>query len=189
MANSCIRGKFKTYKSVIIIDIMNYKCSVCGEIHDDYPALAYSSPSTYHCLSKDEKERFNAYLDSDFCTIDFPEQTDRFIRVFLRQKIISSDLTLDYGLWVSLSEKSFYDYFENFRNENHENQYFGWLDSTIPDYDFDESIPTTVVKRLGNERPEIFPHSDFDHPFVKDYYNGITKEEAEKRIHTMLSII
>jgi hypothetical protein len=25
----------------------------------------------------------------------------------------------------------------------------------------------------GNDRPEIFPHEDFDHPFVRDYYNGI----------------
>ena len=165
-----------------------YKCEICGEIHDDYPALTYPYPDSYYWLSEEEKKKFNASLESDFCTIEYPDQTDRFIRVVLKQKIIDSELTLDYGLWVSLSESSYNDYFSNFKNENHENnQYFGWLNNNIPDYNFQESIPTTVVTKLGNERPEIFPHSDFEHPFVSDYYNGITKDEAEKRIHEMLS--
>ena len=126
-------------------------------------------------------------MDSDFCKIEYPNQTDRFIRVVLKQKIINSQITLEYGLWVSLSESSYNDYFLNYNNENHQTQYFGWLNNNIPDYNFQESIPTTVVTKLGNERPEIFPHSDFEHPFVSDYYNGITKDEAEKRIHEMLS--
>jgi hypothetical protein len=33
------------------------------------------------------------------------------------------------------------------------------------------------------------PHDDFDHSFVRDYYNGITKIEAEKRIRTMLKVV
>lgn len=167
-----------------------FKCEICGEIHNDYPALTYPYPDSYYWLSEEEKKKFNASLESDFCTIEYPDQTDRFIRVVLKQKIIDSELTLDYGLWVSLSEKSYDDYFSNFKNENYENnQYFGWLDSIIPEYNFSERIPTNVYTKLGNERPEIFPHSDFDHPFVKDYYQGITKEEAEKRIHNMLSKI
>ena len=166
-----------------------YNCEICGEIHEDYPTLTYPCPDSYYWLSEEEKKKFNASLESDFCTIEYPDQTDRFIRVVLKQKIIDSELTLDYGLWVSLSEKSYDDYFSNYKNENHENEYFGWLDSIIPEYNFSESIPTNVYTKLGSERPEIFPHSDFDHPFVKDYYQGITKEEAEKRIHNMLSKI
>jgi hypothetical protein len=57
----------------------------------------------------------------------------------------------------------------------------------IPEYEFNASIPTTVFTRTGNQRPEIVPHKDFDHPFVKDYYDGISKHEAEKRIITMLN--
>lgn len=166
-----------------------FKCEICGEIHEDYTVLTYPCHDSYYWLSEEEKKKFNASLESDFCTIEYPDQTDRFIRVVLKQKIIDSELTLDYGLWVSLSEKSYDDYFSNFKNENHENQYFGWLDSIIPEYNFSERIPTNVYTKLGNERPEIFPHSDFYHPFVKDYYQGITKEEAEKRIHNMLSKI
>ena len=85
-----------------------------------------------------------------------------------------------------MSEKSFENYLENFDDQKEENQYFGWLSNYIPQYEFSNSIPTTVVTKTGNERPEIFPHKDFDHPFVKDYYEGITKAEAEKRINAIL---
>ena len=86
-----------------------YKCSICGEIHDDYPVLAYESPDSFFWLTDEEKEVFKTFLDSNFCTIEYPDQVDRFIRVVLKQKIIDSDLTLDYGVWVSLSEKSYDD--------------------------------------------------------------------------------
>jgi hypothetical protein len=43
-----------------------------------------------------------------------------------------------------------------------------------------------VVTRNGGLRPELFPHDSFDHPFVIDYYNGISKLEAERRISEMI---
>lgn len=64
--------------------------------------------------------------------------------------------------------------------------YFGWLSNQLPDYDDMTKIPTTVYTKTGNDRPEIIPHNDFDHQFVRDYYNGITKQEAERRIKEML---
>lgn len=160
-------------------------CSVCGRVHDGWPALGYGSPSPYHDLTAEEREKI-AHLDGDFCTIEYADQTDRFIRVVLRQKVVDCPDTLDYGLWVSLSEASYKDYWENYDHENHIVQYFGWLSSRLPDYENTMHIPTTVVTKIGNERPEIFPHEDFDHPFVRDYYQGISKQEAEKRIHDML---
>lgn len=167
---------------------MKYTCSCCGKEHEDWPAISYDSPDCYSFLSEEEKSSI-ATLSSDFCIITYEDQTDRFIRVRLVQKVNDSEEDLEYGFWVSLSEKSFLDYQENFDNENHLTQYFGWLYNTIPQYNFDESIPTTVVTQEGNNRPEIFPHEDFDHPFVKDYYNGISRLEADKRIHDLLDVI
>jgi hypothetical protein len=40
-------------------------------------------------------------------------------------------------------------------------------------------IPCDVNIKSGNDRPEIFPHEDYEHPFVRDYYNGISKAEAK----------
>ena len=57
------------------------------------------------------------------------------------------------------------------------------------DYDFKDNIPTTVFTRTGGRRPNIIPHEDFEHPFVRDYYNEITKVEAERRIMAMLKLV
>lgn len=165
---------------------IKFICDCCGKEHESWPALTYNSPSSYYNLSPQEQEEI-AVIDQDFCVIKYADDDiDRFIRVVMIQKVNDHCDNLEYGFWVSLSEKSFKDYLENFDNENHETQYFGWLCNYISQYEFPESIPTTVVTKTGNDRPEIFPHQDFDHPFVKDYYEGITKEEAEKRIQGML---
>ncbi|CAA9199375.1 DUF2199 domain-containing protein [Flavobacterium collinsii] len=160
-------------------------CDCCGHEHESWPAIAYSSPSAYNKLSEQEKEEI-AVIYQDFCVIKQEDHINRFIRVVLVQQVNDHCEDLEYGFWVSLSENSFEDYLENGEEENHEAQYFGWLSNYIPQYEFLNSIPTTVVTKPGNERPEIFPHKDFDHPFVKDYYNGITKAEAEKRIREIL---
>jgi hypothetical protein len=164
---------------------MKYKCSSCGQEHEEWPALTFSSPAPYNELTNEDKEEFGQ-LSSDFCVITYPEQTDRFIRCTLTQKVTDHCEDLEYGIWVSLSEKNFQDYKDNYNNENHLTQYFGWFCSSIPEYNNTLDIPTTVNTRTGNNRPEVIPHEDFDHPFVRDYYDGITKEEAEKRIKNML---
>jgi hypothetical protein len=166
---------------------IKFICECCGETHESWPALTYNSPNSYFNLSEEQKTNI-AKIDSDFCTITHHDQTDRFIRCTLTQKVIDNCQDLEYGLWVSLSEKSFEDYSENYNNENYEGKYFGWLSNNLPDYDFSESIPTTVYTRNGGLRPEIIPNDNFEHDFVKDYYNGITKAEAEKRIKRMLKI-
>lgn len=163
-----------------------YICSCCGKEIEEWPAITYSSPSNYNGLTQEEKQQ-SGELDTDFCIIKYPGQTDRFIRCTLTQKVIDHCEDLHYGLWVSLSEKSFEDYSSNFENENHQATYFGWLSNDLPDYNFDKSIPTTVFTQTGNNRPEIVPHESFDHPFVHDYYNGITKAEAERRIQRALN--
>jgi len=170
---------------ITIFPKLEYICSVCGESHREWPALTFYSPASYNELTMDEKNSIGK-LDSDFCTIKYEDQIDKFIRVVLKQKVNDSDQNLDYGLWVSLSEKSYSNYTANFSNKNHEEKYFGWLNSRIPEYENTINIPTTVQTKRGNERPEIIPHEDFDHEFVRDYYNGIKREEAEKRIHEMM---
>jgi len=169
-------------------DSIKYICSCCGQEHEEWPALTYISPTPYHNLTEEEKKSI-AQLSDDFCLILHSDQIDRFIRCTLTQKVIDHCENLEYGLWVSLSEKSYNDYSDNFRNENHITKYFGWLNNDLAGYEFGESIPTTVFTRPGNDRPNIVPHEDFDHPFVRDYYNGITKTEAEQRIREMLKVI
>ena len=165
--------------------LSEFKCSKCGKVHSEWPALTYLSPSNYHYLSDEEKLEIGI-MQTDFCEIHHKDQIDRFIRVTLSQKVLDTCETLEYGVWVSLSEKSYLDYKENFNNPNHEVKYFGWFCNQIAPYEDMSSIPCNVITKKGNVRPEIFPHQEFEHPFVKDYYNGITKKEAENRIDKMM---
>lgn len=167
---------------------IKFKCSCCGKIHEEWPALTFIFPDNYNILSEENKKNIG-YIDSDFCTINHNDQIDRFIRCTLIQKVNDHCEDLNYGLWVSLSEKSYLDYQKNFKKGSKEKAYFGWLSNDIIDYEFSESIPTDVITKSKRQRPEIIPHKDFDHPFVKDYYNGISKKEAERRIANMLKII
>lgn len=167
---------------------VKYTCSCCGKEHYEWPALTFNSPDNYHIMSQAAKDSI-AEIDSDFCVIRHSEQTDRFIRCTLTQKVIDHCEDLEYGIWVSLSEKSFDDYSANYNNDSHETTYFGWLCNSIPGYEFKEGIPTTVCTQTGNQRPYIVPHENFDHPFVRDYYNGITRSEAEQRIKAMMGNI
>jgi len=111
-----------------------YTCSECGQVHSDWPALVFLSPTNYHILTPEEKETIGT-LNSDFCEIHYEDQIGRFIRVTFTQKVNDSCKDLEYGLWVSLNEKNFLNYKEKFDTENHDEGYFGWLCSRIPEYD------------------------------------------------------
>lgn len=165
---------------------MTYTCPCCGETHDAWPALAFRAPDSYVQLSAEEKETI-AFLNSDFCVIEYPDQTDRFIRVVMTQKVNEHCSNLEYGIWVSLSEKNFNDYNDNFDNPEHEVQYFGWLSNKLPDYTYKDYIPCRVHTRPNGQRPEVIPHPEHEHPFVQDYYAGISKAEAELRIQMMFN--
>lgn len=130
-----------------------------------------------------------AQLSSDFCTIFHESQTDRFIRCCLDQKVVDHDQPLEYGVWVSLSERNYADYYDHFDDTDYEATYFGWLCSDIPEYGNTLSIPLNVIVRPNGSRPVVVPHEDHDHDFVRDFYNGISLEEAIKRIHVTISAI
>jgi hypothetical protein len=172
-----------------MIENKRFVCSKCGKVHEEWPALTFTSPTSYAVLSEQLKIKIGE-LSSDFCIVRHPEQTDRFIRGTLTLKVNDYCQDLDYGLWVSLSESSFQDYSDNYGSPNHSGKYFGWLSNDIPEYEpISNSIPTTVFTRTDGLRPEIIPHENFDHPLVRDYYEGITKVEAETRIEAMLKSI
>ncbi|MBX2872454.1 MAG: DUF2199 domain-containing protein [Saprospiraceae bacterium] len=165
---------------------MKYNCSSCGEEHEEFPALGFRSPYHYDILTEADKQA-KGELTADTCIIRHEEQIDRFIRGVLVQPIKDACQDLDYGLWVSLSEKSYLDYLDHFDSSDHEVTYFGWLCSAIPEYESTLTIKTTVHTR-GRQRPLIVIQEDNDrnHPFILDYFEGITEQEAIDRINRMM---
>lgn len=163
---------------------MKYTCSCCGKEYDDWPALDFHEPAYYGELGDEEKETI-AVIGTDLCVIEHQDQTDRFIKGVLYQKVNGTCQQLQYTVWVSLSEKSYNDYVENFDNHEHEATYFGYLCNWIAPYKSTLSLHTNVVVSKGNKRPEVVPHEN-DHPFVRDYYNGISIDEAERRMREVI---
>ncbi|WP_445432578.1 DUF2199 domain-containing protein [Chryseobacterium indoltheticum] len=164
---------------------MTYICECCGKEKEDWPAITYKFPIPYMKLSEEELE--NTEVSSDFCIIKYPDETSYFIRTVLVQEVSDSCQDLDYGVWVSLSEKSFNEYVENYDNKEFESGCFGWLANYLPDYEFNHPIPMDVYINNQQGRPLIYPHQNHEHIFVDDFYKGITKEEAEKRINKVLN--
>lgn len=164
---------------------MKYICECCGIEKEDWPAIVYHSPFPYSNLS--DKHLKNAELSSDFCVIQYPDEICYFIRAILVQEVTESCQDLEYGVWVSLSEKSYHEYAENYDNKDFEGGYFGWLANYLPDYEFDQTIPADVIVNNKMGRPLIYPHESQDHPFIKDFYSGISGEEAEIRINKVLN--
>lgn len=165
---------------------MKYKCSVCDQVHEDMPAFAFNSPYYYHILSEEDKAN-TSFLNEDWCIIEHDTQTDHFIRTVLRLPIINSDATFEYGLWVSLSEKNFKYYMDNFNEDISGAAFFGYLCNQIPGYENTLLLKANVVCGTKGNRPEIFLQDDQqDNAFVRDYINGITLEEVDRRVHMLL---
>lgn len=168
----------------------SFHCDACGEHHDgshgggdDWPALSFHRPDPYLELTPEEQER--AHADDDLVVIDWGDQVDRFIRVTLSLPVIGHQRTLEYGPWVSLSEQSFTDYVDHWDDPDHHAHYFGWLSTAIPGYEFPQPLAMRVTTR-GDLRPFLEPDPEVDHPLVRDFYDGISYEEAELRIRSLL---
>tara|TARA_B100001765_G_scaffold201047_1_gene154086 strand:+ start:3615 stop:4169 length:555 start_codon:yes stop_codon:yes gene_type:complete len=164
--------------------INEYKCATCGQVHDDLPALGFTTPFYYETLNERDKEEI-AEISSDFCIINHEDQTDRFIRTVLTIQVNDACENLDYGIWVSLSQKSFNEYEADFKNDGEEKTYFGMICNDIPDYEKSTlGLHVNVNTRKGGIRPEIIPHQN-EHKLITDWENGISIAEAEKRVDRM----
>ncbi len=162
-----------------------YQCSHCGQIHYALPALGFNAPFHYDELDEYEKESM-AELSEDFCVIRHPEQTDYFIRAVLSIPIHDTCETLDYGVWVSLSEKNFDHYKAHFNAETEEPVYFGTICNELVGYgESTIGLHVDVQVRMGGFRPQLILHED-EHPLVTDCVIGITFSEAEQRVEAVL---
>ena len=163
-----------------------FKCTKCGKVHDELPALAFMSPDYYSYLSDEDKKNM-AELSEDFCIIRHPEQTDRFIRTTMTFQIVDACEDLDYGIWVSVSEKTFDDYKADFKNNIEGKTYFGRICNEIPEYEESTlGLHVNVETRANGIRPEIIPHQS-EHDLIKDWEKGILISEAEQRVQNMMN--
>lgn len=168
--------------------IFAFKCNCCGDLHEGSPSFGYRMPDQYACLSEEQRMAMGR-LTEDICTIKHQEGTDYFIRAVLEVPIHGVEEPFLWGVWVSLSEKSFNRYVETYDDPVEGDGFFGWVCNEISAYPFDRSRPADVRVQLGRARPKVVLHRADDErdPLVIDQVHGISiaraQEIAEQALH------
>jgi hypothetical protein len=153
----------------------SFTCATCGERHVGIPDLAFDAPYYYEQLPPGERES-RARMNSEACIID---GRDRFIRGVIEIPILGRDQHFRYGVWVSLSERSFERYTEMFESPDPQQPepFFGWLSNRFPGYPDTLNLKTHVFLRPYPTRPWIELH-EADHPLVVEATHGITESRV-----------
>lgn len=84
-----------------------------------------------------------------------------------------------WGVWVSLSQKSFERYRDTYDQPVETDEYFGWFCNRLPFYPDTVSLKTLVHPRTGGIRPYLSLEPT-DHPLSVDFINGISYQRAQE---------
>ena len=168
--------------------IFAFKCSCCGEVHEGSPSIGFRAPDHYAGLTEEQKASLGK-LSDDFCVITHADGTDYFMRAVLEVPIHGTEEPFLWGVWVSVSKKSFERCWETFEQPVEGEGFFGWVCNEIPVYPYSASRAADVIIQSGNQRPKIFLHRDDpeDDQLVIDQVHGISvvraQQLAERALH------
>jgi hypothetical protein len=156
---------------------MSYKCSSCGELHNELPDISSDRPDYYWQV--DEKFRDEIItLTEDTCIID----EDYFIRGVIEIQIHDYPERFGFGVWISQKKENFEKYLE-FSDSNEIGPFFGWLSTNLNFYEEDTlSLKTTAHFQGSGKRPLIEVETT-EHPLALDQQNGISLERAWEIVH------
>ncbi len=160
--------------------LVSFKCSTCGKIHEGSPSVGFKAPDQYASLSETQKAEWGR-INDDFCIIAHPEGTDRFIRSILEVPIHGVEEPFLWGVWVSLSEKSFNHYRDTYNSPREGDGYFGWVCNQLTLYPYSKPRPADVVVQTDGTRPKVVLHRSDpeDDQLAIDQVNGISVARAQ----------
>jgi hypothetical protein len=159
---------------------MNFKCSICGEKHD-VEELAWHFREPLPWLLASETEREHSAMTEEQCELVTHEGMHFFNHALLQIPIKGSDEVFTWGVWCSLSEKSYLEVSENWENSERTNMgpYFGWLCSKIPEYPDTMYLKTHVHQREVGLRPTV-ELEQTTHPLAIHQREGIDAAELNR---------
>jgi hypothetical protein len=147
------------------------------------PALAWDYPLYYFSIPEDEREH-RCEVTTDTCVVD---NEVFFVRGSLEIHVHHENQPFGWGVWVSLSEKSFCKYLELYDVEerDQEGPFFGWLSASIKIYPETENLKTMVHLRNNGVRP-LIELEPTNHPLAVEQREGITRERVAEIYEAML---
>lgn len=157
---------------------MSYRCSVCGETHEDLPHVGIDKPDHWWDVPEDERDR-RVKLTTDTCVID---DEHFFIRGVIEIPVIGHPDNFGFGVWVSQKRENFQTYVENFDSDSI-GPFFGWLCNRISYYEEETLFLKTMAHFRGASLRPGIELEETDHPLPVAQRHGITLEEAWKIVH------
>jgi hypothetical protein len=107
----------------------SFKCSSCDRIHHGMLTFEAAAPLSYYGVPEAEREA-RCRLGTDDCVID---DEYFFVRGSIEIHVHGEPEPFSWGVWVSLSEKSYESWKAVFGVEkrSHVGPFFGWLDAAL----------------------------------------------------------
>jgi hypothetical protein len=165
---------------------VHWVCQRCGEEHVGLPLdWAYHKPSYW------EGPRAEGdFLDDDLC-VWTDDDGDRayFIRGVLPIPVHDTGEVFNYGVWSSLSERSYERVLELWDDEAREAEppYFGYLSNHLPGYPDSLNLHLAVMTGALRRRPSFVLLPGPEHPLIDEQWQGIDRarvqEIAELNMH------
>jgi hypothetical protein len=152
---------------------MNFKCSICGEIHDAGD-MSWNFPEPLPWLGATDEERARSYLTDDQCELVARDAVHYFIRGQLEIPIKNTGRIFTWSVWCSLSEASHMEISYHWESSTRTElaPHFGWLCSRIPHYPDTLHLKTHVHQRAVGLRPFVELERTA-HPLAVDQREGI----------------
>jgi hypothetical protein len=157
--------------------IFSFKCSCCGKIHEGSPSCGFRAPDPYLEQTREVQEAGS--LSSELCRYTDADGEHFFVRACLEVPIHGVSEPFVWGVWVSLSQKSFDRYVETYDQPDISESYFGWLSNYLPYYPKTYALKTRVHPRAGRIRPFLIPERT-EHPLTVDFHEGIAISRAQE---------
>jgi hypothetical protein len=165
---------------------MKFTCSQCGKEHDlDDISFGADAPVQWTLIT--EAERSRSTLAGEQCEIESAEGRSFYIRACLQVPIRGTARFFTWGVWCSLSEKSFGEMSDAWEDPNRVRlgPYFGWLCTKIPCYPDFVFLKTMVYQEPVGTRPRV-ELEPTDHPLSIDQRFGIEQERLSAIVASLL---
>ncbi len=161
---------------------MNHRwvCGCCNKEFDGLPLdVAFTAPE--HWLGLTEAERSRGRLNADVCMIEARDGRQIFVRGCLEIPIIGQDEVFMWGVWTSVSAKSFARIEELWSSPVPEDEppLFGWFCNNIPNYPECLRQQAHLHLRNDGQRPAITLRPS-EHLLFLEQRDGITLRRVEE---------
>jgi hypothetical protein len=163
--------------------ITGFHCATCGKWHDEFPFdLGADVPDMAYDIPPSEYES-RVVGNCDFFVID---NQYYFARGIIEIPILGDDLTFNWGVWVSRSEKNFRRMTELLQLAEREKEcaYFGWLCTALPYPEPTLNLKTMVHTQSVGLRPKI-EREPTSHPLAIEQKQGIIVKRDQQIVEEL----